>query len=52
MAEWSNAILLERIIATGSGGGGVTRPLPMDRGGENFMETQQSGHAPRSGPKS
>jgi len=30
------------------GGGGATRPLPRDGGVE---ETQQSGHAPRSGPE-
>jgi len=34
-------------------GGGATRPLPRDGGGEwrNSTEVQQFGHAPRSGPK-
>jgi len=33
-----------------TGGGGATRPLP--RGAwSNSTETQQSGHAPRSGPE-
>jgi len=32
-------------------GGGATRPLPRDGGVEESTETQQSGHAPRSGPE-
>jgi len=34
------------------GGGGTTRPLPRDGAWRNSTETQKSGHAPRSGPRS
>jgi len=34
------------------GGGGATRPLPNEGAWRNYTEAQQSGHAPRSGPRS
>jgi len=34
-----------------TGGGGATRPIPGMGAWRNSTETQQSGHAPRSGPK-
>jgi len=33
------------------GGGGATRPFVRDGGVEELKETQQWGHAPRSGPE-
>jgi len=38
-------------VTSSPGGGGATRILPRDGGVRNSTETQQSGHAPRSGPQ-